>query len=227
MVAAFAFRSVHPKPFTRGVHKLVAKEVKEFNLLIAGVGGQGNLLSSEVIATAAVLEGYKVRVADVFGAAQRGGSVVSHIRIGEEVFSPIIRQRGADVVLGFEPVECLRVSRLFSSSCIAIVNSRPIYPRDVSIGRVAYPSNSQIVSLLRKIVKKLIYQDFTEIAERAGSPRVLNMVMVGALAGLELLPIKKETFIRAIVETVPSSVKEMNVKAFELGFEETFRRYHT
>lgn len=204
---------------------LVAKKIEEFNLLITGVGGQGNLLSSEIIATAAVIEGYKVRVADVFGAAQRGGSVMSHVRIGEKVFSPLIRQRSADAMLGFEPVECLRNLKLLSRSCTAIVNTRPIYPRDVSIGKLTYPSTIQIISLLEKMVKKVIYRDFTEIAEEAGSSRVLNVVMVGLLAGLELLPIGKETFMKAIVETVPSAAKEINIKAFELGFEETYRRY--
>jgi indolepyruvate ferredoxin oxidoreductase beta subunit len=204
---------------------LIANKIEKFNLLITGVGGQGNLLSSEIIATAAVIEGYKVRVADVFGAAQRGGSVLSHIRIGENVFSPIIHQRSADIMLGFEPAECLRTLRFLSRSCTAIVNTRPIYPRDVSVGNLTYPSTPQIIFLLQKMVKNLIYRDFTEIAEKAGSSRVLNVVMVGLLAGLELLPIRKETFIKAIVETVPSSAKELNVKAFELGFEETFRRY--
>jgi len=205
---------------------MTVKKVEEFNLLIAGVGGQGNLLTSEIIARAAVIEGYRVRVADVFGAAQRGGSVVSHVRIGEKVFSPLIPQRSADVLLGFEPVECLRNLRLLSRTCIAIVNSRPIYPRDVNIGEQVYPSSEQIVSLLQKSVGKLIYRDFTEVAERAGSPRVLNVVMVGALAGLELLPIRKETFIKAIVETVPDPVKEMNVKAFRLGLEEISKLLH-
>jgi indolepyruvate ferredoxin oxidoreductase beta subunit len=90
------------------------------------------------------------------------------------------------------------------------------------VGKEAYPSATQIVHLLQRMVKRLIYKDFTEVAKRAGSPRVLNVVMVGALAGLELLPIKKETFVKAIVETVPSSAKEINVNAFELGFRETF-----
>lgn len=201
---------------------MVAKKVKKFNVLIAGVGGQGNLLSSEIIATAAVIEGYRVRVADVFGAAQRGGSVLSHIRIGEEVFSPIIRQRNADVLLGFEPMECLRALRLLSRSCTAIVNMRSIYPRDVSIGELVYPSISEIASLLQKMVKKLIYRDFIEIAEKAGSSKALNVVMVGSLAGLELLPIRKETFLKVTVETVPSGTKDMNIKAFELGYGETF-----
>ena len=201
---------------------MVAEGIEEFNLLIAGVGAQGNLLSAEIIARAAVIEGFKVRVAEVFGVAQRGGSVVSHVRIGEKVHGPLIRQQGADVLLGFEPVESLRCLGFLSPSCIAIVNSRPIYPRDVSVGKEAYPSATQIVHLLQRMVKRLIYKDFTEVAKRAGSPRVLNVVMVGALAGLELLPIKKETFVKAIVETVPSSAKEINVNAFELGFRETF-----
>lgn len=205
---------------------MVTRKVEEFNVLIAGVGGQGNLLSSEIIATAAVIEGFRVRVADVFGAAQRGGSVLSHIRIGEEVYSPVISQGSADVLLGFEPVECLRASRLLSPSCTAIVNTRPVYPRDVSIGELAYPDSFKIASLLQRLVKKFIYRDFIKLAEKAGSSRTLNVVMVGSLAGLELLPIRKETFLRVITETVPSGTEEMNIKAFELGYKEVKRDTH-
>jgi len=205
------------------VKELVADKVMEINVLIAGVGGQGNLLSSEIIATAAVSEGFRVRVADVFGAAQRGGDVLSHIRIGEEVFSPVIRHGGADVLLGFEPVECLRASRFISPWCTAIFNTRRIYPRDVSIGEAEYPHVSKIVSLLQKLVKKLVYRDFTKIAEKAGNSRVLNLVMVGSLAGLELLPIKKGTFLKVVTETVPVRTKEINLKAFELGYQELKR----
>ncbi|MFQ6080580.1 MAG: indolepyruvate oxidoreductase subunit beta [Candidatus Bathyarchaeia archaeon] len=205
---------------------MVTRKVEEFNVLIAGVGGQGNLLSSEIIATAAVIEGFRVRVADVFGAAQRGGSVLSHIRIGEEVYSPVIPQGSADVLLGFEPVECLRASRLLSPSCTAIVNTRPVYPRDVSIGELAYPDTFKIASLLQRLVKKFIYRDFIKLAEKAGSSRTLNVVLVGSLAGLELLPIRKETFLKVIAETVPSGTEEMNIKAFELGYKEVKRETH-
>lgn len=214
------------EPLIRWVTKLVVSNLEEFNVLIAGVGGQGNLLSSEVIATAAVQEGFKVRVADVFGAAQRGGSVLSHIRIGEEVHSPIIRNGGTNVLLGLEPVECLRVSRLLSPSCTAIVNTRPIYPRDVSIGEFTYPSIPEITSLLRRLVKNLICRDFVKIADAAGDSRALNVVMVGSLAGVELLPIKKEQFLEAVTEIVPKRTVEINIKAFELGFEEARHELH-
>ena len=193
-------------------------EKREFNVLIAGVGGQGNLLSSEIIATAAVIEGFKVRVADVFGAAQRGGSVLSHIRIGE-VYSPVIPTGAANVLLGFEPIECLRASRLLSPDCTAIVNTRPIYPRDVCIGEAEYPRIDEIVAMLEKLTKRLIYRDFVELAEKAGSPRTLNVVMVGCLSGLNILPIKKETFLKVIPESVPKGTEEVNLRAFNLGYE--------
>lgn len=199
---------------------MCAQNFDEFNVLIAGVGGQGNLLSSEIIATAAVRCGLKVRLADVFGAAQRGGSVLSHIRMGEGVYSPVIPRGGAEVLLGFEPVECLRASGLLSSSCVAIVNTRPIYPRDVSIGKHSYPSISEITSLLQRLVTRLIRRDFTELAEKAGSPRTLNVIMVGSLAGLELLPVEKETFLEVVAETVPKGTEEMNIRAFKIGYDE-------
>lgn len=200
---------------------MIASTVKEFNVLIAGVGGQGNLLSSEIIARAAVREGFKVRVADVFGAAQRGGSVLSHIRMGEEVYSPVIPQGGADVLLGFEPVECLRASGLLSPSCIAIINTRPIYPRDVSIGESSYPNICEIASLLQKLTKRLIHRDFIKLAEKAGSSKTLNVVMVGSLAGLELLPVRKEMFLEVIAESVPRTTENINIRAFKLGYKES------
>jgi indolepyruvate ferredoxin oxidoreductase beta subunit len=205
------------------MNKLATEKVKEFNVLIAGVGGQGNLLSSEIIATAAVKEGLGVRAADVFGAAQRGGSVLGHVRIGSEVFSPVIHQGAADVLLGFEPVESLRALRFLSPSCTAIVNTRPIYPRDVSIGEATYPSIPEIASILQKAVKKLIHRDFIKMAEKAGSSRTLNVVMVGSLAGLEFLPIAKETFLEALAETLPREAREMNLRAFEFGYAESKR----
>ncbi len=200
---------------------MIKGEVEELNVLIAGVGGQGNLLSSEIIATAAVKSGFKVRVADVFGAAQRGGSVLSHIRIGEKVFSPVIPEEKTNVLLGFEPVECLRALRLLSPSCIAIINTRPIYPRDVTIGEFKYPSVKEIMDVLEKLVGKVLHRDFIVIAEEAGDPRTLNVVMVGALAALNTLPIKRETFLEAVKEVVPPRTKETNVKAFEMGCRET------
>jgi indolepyruvate ferredoxin oxidoreductase beta subunit len=196
------------------------KKAEEFNVLLAGVGGQGNLVSSEIIAKAAVDQGFKVKVADVFGAAQRGGSVLSHIRIGDKIYSPIIPQGSANIVVGFEPVECLRAQKYLSNSCIAIVNMRPIYPRDVNIGRLAYPEASTIRSLLKRAIRKLIFEDFTSIAERAGNAKALNVVLVGALVGLSILPFSKETFLRVISETVPIGSEEVNLKAFELGYEE-------
>lgn len=214
------------RQFIEQVTKLVTRAITELNVLIAGVGGQGNLLSSEVIAAAAVREGFNVRVADVFGAAQRGGSVLSHIRIGKEVYGPIIHQGGSKILLGLEPVECLRASRLLSPSCTAIVNTRPIYPRDVNMGELAYPSISEIVSLLQRLVQKVVHQDFVRIAEEAGDSRSLNVVMVGSLAGLELMPIRKETFLGVVTEIIPRETEEVNIKAFELGYEKIRRQLH-
>ncbi len=202
---------------------MVKREIEEFNILIAGVGGQGNLLSSEIIATAAVKSGFKVRVADVFGAAQRGGSVLSHIRIGEKIFSPVIPEQNANVLLGFEPVECLRAAKFLSPTCVAIVNLRPIYPRDVALGKFKYPSIEEIINLLRELANKVLSKDFISVAEKAGDPMTLNVTMVGALASLKTLPIEKETLLEAVKEVVPPKTKEMNIRAFKMGYDETFK----
>jgi indolepyruvate ferredoxin oxidoreductase beta subunit len=175
----------------------------ELNILIVGVGGQGNLLASEIISSASVKQGLKVRVADIFGAAQRGGAVTSHIRIGKDVYSPVMPRGSAHVLLGFEPVECLRAANLLRPDCTAIINTRTIVPSSVSLGQASYPALSEITSLIQRLVRKTITLDAVPLALGAGDALMVNIVMVGALAGTGVTPIRKETFIEAIKDLVP------------------------
>jgi indolepyruvate ferredoxin oxidoreductase beta subunit len=198
----------------------VEAETKELNILIAGVGGQGNLLASEVISWASVKEGFKVRVADIFGAAQRGGAVTSHIRLGKDVYSPVPPRGSAHILLGFEPVECLRAASLLRSDCTAIINTRTIVPSSVSLGQASYPTLDEITALIQKLVRKIVTLDAASIALSAGDALMVNIVMVGALAGTGAAPIRKETFIEAIRNLVPSGSEENNLNAFNLGFED-------
>lgn len=197
----------------------MSRSLNELNILISGVGGQGNLLASEIIASAAVKEGFKVRVADIFGAAQRGGAVVSHIRVGKDVHSPVLPQSSAHILLGFEPVECLRVANFLRPDCTAIVNTRPIVPSSVSLGIAKYPSMSEIIALLQKLVKSIITLDAVQLARKAGDTMMVNIVMVGALSGAGGTPIQRDSFIQAIKELVPKGTEENNLEAFNLGFQ--------
>ena len=195
------------------------RDQEEFNILIAGVGGQGNLLASEIISWASVKEGFKIRVADIFGAAQRGGAVTSHIRLGKEVYSPVLPRGSAHILLGFEPVECLRAANLIRSDCMAIINTRSIMPSLVNLGKASYPTLDEITALMGKLAKKIVTLDAVTLAHDAGDALMVNIVMVGALAGADATPISKETYVEAIKNLVPKGTEEKNLKAFNLGFE--------
>jgi len=197
---------------------------EELNILIAGVGGQGNLLASEIISWASVKQGFKIHVADIFGAAQRGGAVTSHIRLGKEVYNPVMPQCSAHILLGFEPVECLRAASFLRPDCTAIVNTRIIVPSSVSLGQASYPTLDQITTLLQGLVRKIVMLDAASLALRAGDALMINIVMVGALAGTNATPIRKETFTEAIKNLVPKGTEENNLKAFNLGFEEVHEK---
>ncbi|MEM3754150.1 MAG: indolepyruvate oxidoreductase subunit beta [Candidatus Bathyarchaeia archaeon] len=195
-------------------------KVKEFNIIIAGVGGQGSVLASRMIADAAIMEGYKVRVGETFGAAQRGGAVASHIRIGTKVYGPLVPEDGLNALIGLEPLEALRVSvKYLSPKAVAIVNTRKWFPVDVNVGRAKYPSLEEIEDSLKKLCNKVIMIDATKIAEEAGSARSLNVVMLGNLAATVELPFSIESLKKAIKERVPKGTEELNLKAFELGYE--------
>ncbi len=198
----------------------VMAEIKEFNLVIAGIGGQGNLLASEIIATAAVREGLRVRVGETFGAAQRGGPVASYIRIGSEVYSPILEPGRADLIIGLEAVETLRNAlRFLRPGGTVVMNIRPIVPLEVSMGTEKYPSPQEVLDALRRIgAERIIHFDATSEAERLGMALVMNIIMVGAAAGSGLLPIPAEAIREVITERLAGPLLELNLKAFEAGF---------
>lgn len=188
-------------------------------IAIAGVGGQGTLLASQIIGYAAVKAGFSVRISETFGMSQRGGPVVSHIRIAKEVYSPLIPMMTANIVVGFEPLEALRASlRFLEHGGSVIINTRIIYPVEVNRGDSRYPPLKRILEVLQSIAGELITIDATELAIKAGNPITTNIVMLGALAALEKLPIKAEDLRETVRERVPRDV-EVNLRAFDLGFQ--------
>jgi indolepyruvate ferredoxin oxidoreductase, beta subunit len=189
-----------------------------FNLLIAGVGGQGTITASHLIGKAALASGLEIIIGEIFGMSMRGGPVVSHVRMGKEALSPITPRKRGDILLGFEPLESLRVAVQFlRPGGISIVNTQRLFPIDVSLGAFCYPPVELILKDLQKI-GKIIAFDATQLAQEAGHVVTTNMVMIGALAGTGLLPIPIPQLMETIHASVPRGV-EMNLKAFNIGFE--------
>jgi indolepyruvate ferredoxin oxidoreductase beta subunit len=191
----------------------------ELNLIIAGVGGQGSILASHMVAMAAIREGLRARVGETFGAAMRGGAVASHVRIGKGVNAPLIPRGGADIVLAMEPLEGLRnVVSFLRKGGLLLTNTHEWLPVDVNIGRANYPSLKSIKEAVEQLGGRMIAIDGTSLAQQAGDVRTLNVVMLGALAATGKLPISTETLKQIIMENVPRKTVEMNMRAFELGF---------
>ncbi len=193
------------------------------NLIITGVGGQGNVLASQLVGRALVRENFYITIGETYGASQRGGAVMSHLRISREAqHSPLIPEGQADIVLALEPVEALRVIGQYGNpSVAAVVNSRPVYPTAVIVGEAEYPSWEKIKQTVNEMVRQAWFVDATEIALSFGSPIFTNIIMVGALVGTCLIPLTPESFAFTIEESFPAAQVAVNLKAFERGLETT------
>lgn len=186
---------------------------KKLDLLITGVGGQGAILASDIIGKAAVVSGLPIRAAETHGMAQRGGSVINHIRLGTDLGS-MIPKKGADVLLALEPMEAVRYLDFLKDGGVIIVNTQPIVPVTVTSGLAKYPDVQEILDVLsEKYIVKAFNAD--ELASEAGSRLAMNVAMVGAVSGY--LPIPKETLIESVKTLVPQKTIEINVRAFEMG----------
>ncbi len=186
---------------------------QKFDLLITGVGGQGAILASDIIGKAAVAAGLPIRAAETHGMAQRGGSVVNHIRIGED-FGSMIPNKGADLMLALEPMEAVRYLDFLKDGGIVIVNTQPVLPITVTSGLAKYPDVQEILDVLsEKYIVKAFNAD--ELAYEAGSRLAMNVAMVGAVSGY--LPIPKDTLLENVKALVPQKTIEVNIRAFEMG----------
>jgi indolepyruvate ferredoxin oxidoreductase beta subunit len=183
------------------------------NVLLAGVGGQGILLASEIMSEALMLAGHDVKKAEVHGMAQRGGSVVSHVRYGKQVLSPTIADGTADVLFGFELLETCRYLSLLKKGGQGIVNNVRIAPPSVALGQQEYPED--IPGMIRSRVDDVHVVNGMELAEQAGDMRTVNVVLIGALS--LYLDLDKELWIKAIKAMVPERFLDLNLRAFELG----------
>lgn len=189
------------------------------NCLLCGVGGQGVVLASRLIAYAAMEQGDFVRTTETIGMAQRGGSVVSHVRAGEEVHSPLIPAGGADVILAFEPGEAVRCLPYLKEGGLVITNSRIVKPVTASLGGSSY-SGGEMLDYLKKKAGQVIVVDGDEICRRAGSAKVLNVALLGAAAKSGALGISMDEMLEAVRKNVKEKYIALNEKALRLGGEQ-------
>ncbi len=187
-------------------------------LIIVAVGGQGNLLASKVLGEAALISGVPVRMSEIHGMAQRGGVVESAIIFGDAE-STIISDGEADVLVGFEPSETLRAIAKCNGNTTVITNLAPVPPFTVAIGKGVYPELDHLQQLIKNKTKKLISLDAVGMAKTAGNVMSVNIVLLGALIRTGILPISAENLKEAIKTKTKKAFVDINLKAFELGFE--------
>ena len=183
------------------------------NIMIVGVGGQGTLLTSRILGGITVENGYDVKLSEVHGMAQRGGSVVTYVRYGEKVTEPIVEEGQADVLIAFERLEALRYAHFLKKDGVMIVNDLRMDPMPVSIGAAQYPEN--IIENLKK-KHQVISLDAQALAKEIGNARVFNTIIIGVAA--KRMDFAKEDWLKVIEETVPQKTIEINTRAFEAGY---------
>jgi indolepyruvate ferredoxin oxidoreductase beta subunit len=189
--------------------------VKKIDYLLAGVGGQGTILASRVLASTGLELGYDVKTAEVHGMAQRGGSVESHVRWGEKVYSPLVEHGTADYLIGFEMLEAARWLTYLNKDSVTLINRFRIPPPLVNLGKGRYPSEKEIETLLQSGGAKVQWLSATDIADKAGNQAMAGVVLLGALSNL--VGGGQEIWLRVIKELVPARFVEMNQKAFLAG----------
>lgn len=192
-----------------------------FNVIIGGVGGQGNVLASQVLGEMLVSQGYVVTIGETYGASQRGGAVMSHLRIStQDQFSPLIPEGQCDLLVSLEPVEGLRILDSYGNPRVmTLLNTRPIHPLDVISGDATYPEVSKVISKIKELSRRVWTLNATAVALEMGDPIFSNIVMLGALCAIGALPIHRQGFESIIRDLLPSRLLEENLKAFDKGRE--------
>lgn len=192
--------------------------MEEYNIVICGVGGQGTILASKILAQTAVRLGLNCRVGETHGMSQRGGSVISHVRIGSKVYGALTPYAHGDLMLAFEPVESLRYIDYLKREAYIVLNSHPLIPTSVNAGLATYPHFSEILSKLKVVTKNILNLDASEIARASGSIISLNMVIIGASTKVPKFPFPEEELIKTIEELIKPKFIQINKTAFEAGF---------
>jgi len=187
--------------------------MKTINVIFTGVGGQGVLLASDVLSEIALRHGLDVKKSEVHGMSQRGGSVISQVRFGEKIYSPLISQNQADFIVAFEKLEAVRYLDYLKPDGLVIINDYEVIPESIQYEDVEYPKN--VISICKKKTDHIILEDFTHLATKLGSVKVLNITMLGTLSNY--LEIPKSLWTEVIREKVPKKFLELNLNAFQAG----------
>lgn len=186
------------------------------SVILCGVGGQGTVLASKLISYAAMAKGEAVKSAETIGMAQRGGSVTSHIRIGEEAFSPLIPKGKADVMIAFEPAEAVRNLDYLKEDGVVVVSKKAVKPVTASLAAKVY-EGQDMLDYLEKKVQRLVIVDGQQIMDELGSSKVLNVILLGAAIACNEIDISVEEIRQAIKEKVPDRFYELNLRALDAG----------
>ena len=185
-----------------------------YNIMIVGVGGQGTLLASRILGKALLDEGYDVKVSEVHGMSQRGGSVVTYVKYGDKVYSPTVEKGEADLILAFEQLEAARWLPYLKPDGKVIVNTQQMDPMPVITGAAEYPDH--VIEAIERAGAQVIAEDALSLAVEASSPKAVNVVLIGLMA--KRMQFGKQVWLDALRATVPEKFLEMNLRAFELGY---------
>ena len=192
--------------------------MEKLDILVTGVGGQGVVLASDIIGETALAAGYDVKKTDTLGMAQRGGSVVSNVRIGPEVWSPMIKEGEVGLMLAFEKLEAARWSHFLCPGGIAIINDYEQPPLSVSLGQGKYPTDEEITAALKRQTDRIYLIDGNRLAQELGNVRTLNILMLGCLS--VFTPLEADIWKESISQRMSEKLREINLTAFEKGRKE-------
>ena len=190
------------------------------NYLLCGVGGQGTVLAAKVLAAAAITKGENVKTTETIGMAQRGGSVVSHVRTGEAIHSPLIPEKKADIIIAFEPAEAVRNLQYLKDGGTVIVSAKPVMPVTAALQGSDYNGN-EMLEYLKASKAKVNIVDTEKLCAECGSTKVMNVILLGAAVRSGVLGIGADEIKKALLERIPSKHHELNVKALRLGLTES------
>jgi indolepyruvate ferredoxin oxidoreductase, beta subunit len=196
-------------------------EKDPYNVVVTGVGGQGNVVASLIMGAVLVDQGYRVTIGETYGASQRGGSVMSHVRISRLCqYGPLVPPRTADLVIALEPVEAARgLAHLGNAGTVSVVNTRPVQPVDVISGDLSYPDLDKLFEKIRMLSSQVHFVPATEAALELGNPILANIVLLGVVAAAGYLPLPLDRLQKAVAEYMSPDKVPLNTKAFVMGMD--------
>ncbi|MFX0148317.1 MAG: indolepyruvate oxidoreductase subunit beta [Candidatus Hodarchaeota archaeon] len=194
-------------------------EIKSYNIICVGVGGQGVIRVIQILSNAAMIEGFKVRTAETHGMAQRGGSVAAYLRFGTSVEGPLIPRGRVNVVLAFEMSEAVRNFNYAGPNTFFFINNRMIIPPMINQMKMEYPSDDEIYNFLKLVSPYVFFIKAEELAKKSGSIRAMNVVMLGVILGAGKIPIKRKSLEDSIFQFIPKKVHDINKEALQIGIE--------